>query len=58
MADHIDDDVSALLQRGITLHQAAETIISTMLRTCSGRLTAAEALGHGEFAMTRLHRTA
>lgn len=58
MADHIDVDVSALLQRGITLHQATETILSTMLRTCNGRLTAAEALGHGEFAMTRLHRTA
>jgi (2R)-sulfolactate sulfo-lyase subunit beta len=29
-----------------------------MLRTCSGRLTCAEALGHREFVMTKLYQSA
>ena len=29
-----------------------------MLRTCNGRLTAAEALGHREFVLTRLCKSA
>ncbi|WP_072392542.1 UxaA family hydrolase [Hyphomicrobium sp. CS1BSMeth3] len=58
MASHIDVDVSGILQRSITLDQAGEAILGTMIRTCAGRLTAAEALGHREFVMTRLFRTA
>lgn len=58
MASHIDVDVSGILQRSITLDQAGEAILGTMMRTCAGRLTAAEALGHREFVMTRLFRTA
>ncbi|MBN9266796.1 MAG: UxaA family hydrolase [Hyphomicrobium sp.] len=58
MASHIDVDVSGILQRSITLDQAGEAILRTMIRTCAGRLTAAEALGHREFVMTRLFRTA
>ncbi len=58
MADHIDVDVSALLQRELTLEQAADKVIAEVLRACSGRLTAAEAFGHREFALSRLYRTA
>jgi (2R)-sulfolactate sulfo-lyase subunit beta len=58
MADHIDVDVSPLLQREMTLDSAAASILSMLTRTCSGRLTRAEALGHREFALTRLFRTA
>jgi (2R)-sulfolactate sulfo-lyase subunit beta len=29
-----------------------------MIRTCNGRLTAAEALGHKEFVLTKLYRSA
>jgi (2R)-sulfolactate sulfo-lyase subunit beta len=58
MADHVDVDVSGILQRRTTLDEASTDVISTLLRTCNGRLTAAEALGHRDFAMTRLFRTA
>jgi (2R)-sulfolactate sulfo-lyase subunit beta len=58
MPDHIDVDVSALLQREMTLDEAADRILESMRRTCNGRLTAAEASGHREFALTRLFRTA
>lgn len=58
MADHIDVDVSDLLQRRITLDQAGRMVLEVMRRTCNGRLTAAEALGHREISMTRLFRSA
>jgi (2R)-sulfolactate sulfo-lyase subunit beta len=58
MSEHIDVDLSDLLKLKITLKEAAERILSYMLRVCSGRLTAAEVLGHREFVLTRLHRTA
>ena len=34
------------------------TILDMMMRTANGRLTAAEALGHREFVMTRLYESA
>ena len=37
---------------------AGDELIETMLRTCNGRLTAAEALGHREFVLTRLYESA
>lgn len=58
MADHIDVDVSGLLQRRINLDEAADTVMAMLRRTCNGRLTAAEALGHREFSLTRLFRSA
>ena len=58
MSEHIDVDLSDLLKLKITLKEAAERILNYMLRVCSGRLTAAEVLGHREFVLTRLHRTA
>lgn len=58
MAEHIDLDVSAILRREMTLDQAGDRLIEVMLRTCNGRLTAAEVLGHREYVMTKLYRSA
>ncbi len=57
MSEHIDVDTSGLLQREITLDQAGDKLLENMLRTANGRLTAAEALGHREFVMTRLYES-
>jgi (2R)-sulfolactate sulfo-lyase subunit beta len=58
MSEHIDVDSSGLLQRQITLDQAGDLLLENMLRTANGRLTAAEALGHREFVLTRLYESA
>jgi (2R)-sulfolactate sulfo-lyase subunit beta len=58
MGEHIDVDTSGLLQREINLDQAGDQLLECMLRTANGRLTAAEALGHREFVMTRLYESA
>jgi len=58
MAEHIDVDVSGLLSYDITLQQAADLLQDMMIRTINGRLTAAEALGHREFVLTRLYPSA
>ena len=58
MSEHIDVDVSGLLSRTIRLPEAGEQLIECMRRTANGRLTAAEALGHREFVMTKLYPSA
>jgi (2R)-sulfolactate sulfo-lyase subunit beta len=58
MADHIDVDVSPILQGEMTLDEAGDALIEMVVRTANGRLTAAEALGHREFVMTKLYRSA
>lgn len=58
MAEHIDVDVSKILQGEMTLDQAGDALIDMVVRTANGRLTAAEALGHREFVMTKLYRSA
>ncbi|SFQ68459.1 (2R)-sulfolactate sulfo-lyase subunit beta [Variovorax sp. OK605] len=58
MSEHVDVDTSGLLQREMTLDQAGDQLLDCMLRTANGRLTAAEALGHREFVMTRLYESA
>jgi len=58
MSEHIDLDVSGILKREMTLDEAGDRLIDIMLRTCNGRLTAAEALGHREFVMTKLYPSA
>ena len=58
MSEHIDLDVSGILRREMTLDQAGDQLIDIMLRTCNGRLTCAEALGHREFVMTKLYQSA
>jgi (2R)-sulfolactate sulfo-lyase subunit beta len=42
----------------MTLKQAGDKIIAMMARTANGRLTAAEVLGHREFVLTKLYRSA
>jgi (2R)-sulfolactate sulfo-lyase subunit beta len=58
MSEHIDYDCSGLLQREKNLDQTGNELIEVLLRTCNGRLTAAEALGHREFVLTRLYESA
>jgi (2R)-sulfolactate sulfo-lyase subunit beta len=58
MSEHIDHDCSGLLQRQKNLDETGEELLEVMLRTCNGRLTAAEALGHREFVLTRLYESA
>ena len=58
MSEHIDLDVSGILRREMTVSQAGDALIEMILRTANGRLTAAEALGHREFVLTKLYRSA
>ncbi len=58
MGEHIDVDVSGILRREMTIPQAGDALIDMVARTADGRLTAAEALGHREFVMTKLYRSA
>lgn len=58
MGEHIDVDVSTILQGEMTLDEAGDTLIDMIVRTANGRLTAAEALGHREISMTKLYRSA
>ena len=58
MAEHIDVDVTGILRREQTLDSAGDALIDMIIRTANGRLTAAEALGHREFSMTKLYRSA
>jgi len=58
MSEHIDVDVSGLLRRELTPDQAGDALLEMMLRVANGRLTAAEALGHREFVLTRLYESA
>jgi (2R)-sulfolactate sulfo-lyase subunit beta len=58
MSEHVDLDVSGLLQRQKNMDQCGDELLEVMLRTCNGRLTCAEALGHREFVLTRLYESA
>jgi (2R)-sulfolactate sulfo-lyase subunit beta len=58
MSEHIDCDVSKILSREMNLDQAGDELIKATLRAANGRLTCAEALGHREFVMTKLYRSA
>jgi (2R)-sulfolactate sulfo-lyase subunit beta len=58
MKEHIDLDVSKILQGEMTMDQAGDALIEMVVRTANGRLTAAEALGHREFVLTKLYRSA
>jgi (2R)-sulfolactate sulfo-lyase subunit beta len=58
MSEHIDVDVSGVLRRDMTIPEAGDALIEMVVRTANGRLTAAEALGHREFVMTKLYRSA
>ncbi len=58
MGEHIDVDVSGLLSRELTLPQAGDLMMEHLARAANGRITSAEALGHREFTMTKLYRSA
>jgi (2R)-sulfolactate sulfo-lyase subunit beta len=58
MAEHIDVDISGILRLEMTLDQAADKVMDMMAHTVNGRLTAAEALRHNEFVLTKLYRSA
>lgn len=58
MGEHIDLDVSGILKRELNLDQAGDELVNITVRTANGRYTCAEALGHREFVMTKLFRSA
>jgi (2R)-sulfolactate sulfo-lyase subunit beta len=58
MSEHIDVDVKGLLSREISLTEAGDSLMECLYRTVNGRLTSAEALGHREFVITKLYRSA
>ena len=58
MSEHIDLDVSKILKREMNLDQAGDELIKVTLRVANGRLTCAETLGHKEFVITKLYRSA
>jgi altronate dehydratase large subunit len=57
MRDNIDLDVSGVLDDTETLDAAADRLFEEVLTVCSGRETAAERLGHNEFAIHRRNPT-
>ncbi len=58
MSEHIDVDVTGVLRMEMNLDQAADAALKVLERTVNGRLTAAEALRHDEFVLTKLYRSA
>lgn len=58
MGEHVDVDVTGILTREKTIDEAGDDLIEMIKRTANGRNTAAEALGHREFSMTKLYRSA
>jgi len=58
MGEHVDVDVTGILTREKTIDEAGDDLIEMIKRTANGRHTAAEALGHREFSMTKLYRSA
>jgi altronate dehydratase large subunit len=57
MADNIDVDVSGILTESDTFDAAAERLFGDVCDVASGRETAAERLGHREFAIHRRNPT-
>ena len=57
MADNIDLDVSGIMDDSETLDAAADRLFDEVLAVASGRQTAAETLGHREFAIHRRNPT-
>mgnify|MGYP003331080104 CR=1 FL=1 len=58
MGEHIDVDVSGIVRREMSMSEAGDKLMECIIRTANGTLTAAEALGHVEFVMTKLYRSA
>ncbi len=58
MTEHIDFDCSALLRGELTFDEAGDELLELLRRVVNGRLTANEVLGHREFVLTKLFRSA
>lgn len=58
MPDHIDVDCSDVLNQAVSVEEAGEALIDIVERSINGRVTCAEALGHREFTLTKLYRSA
>ena len=58
MGEHVDVDVSGIVKREMSMSEAGDKLMECIIRTANGTLTAAEALGHVEFVMTKLYRSA
>ena len=57
MSDNIDFDVSAVMSGTETLAAAGDRLFAEVLEVASGKLVAAERLGHREFAIYRRNTT-
>ena len=57
MADNTDLDVSGVISETESLDAAADRLMAELLTVCSGKDTAAERLGHREFAIHRRNST-
>jgi (2R)-sulfolactate sulfo-lyase subunit beta len=58
MSEHIDVDLTGILRMEMNLDQAADALLTCLEHTIRGRFTAAEALRHDEFVLTKLYRSA
>ncbi|MTI82269.1 MAG: D-galactarate dehydratase [Firmicutes bacterium] len=58
MSEHIDIDLSGILRREMDLDDAGDALMEMMERTVKGRMTKAEVLGHVEYVLTKLYRSA
>jgi (2R)-sulfolactate sulfo-lyase subunit beta len=58
MSEHVDYDCSAILRGEMTLDQSGDNLLEMLIRTCNGRRTAQEVLGHEEFVLTKLYESA
>lgn len=58
MSEHVDYDCSAILRGEMTLDQSGDNLLQMLIRTCNGRRTAQEVLGHEEFVLTKLYESA
>src|SRR5512145_818070 len=58
MSEHIDVDLTGLLRIEMNLDQAADKAMDVLEHTINGRFTAAEALRHDEFVLTKLYESA
>jgi len=58
MREHVDYDCSAILRGEMTLDESGDNLLEMMIRTCEGRLTSQEVLGHQEYVVTKLYESA
>lgn len=57
MRQHMDIDVSPIVDGAMSVEKGAEKILSEMLKVASGKMTRSEIMGHREFAINRIGPT-